>query len=298
VIQDLSPDLLRRLALASAIATLGASALAQGVADAPPTRSGKDPFRQLEELLPTPNAYRTASGAPGHAYWQQKVDYQIEIALDEQTRRLTGTAQIDYANNSPDELRYLWLQLDNNLYASDSAGALIAEAPGMESIGYRQLRAGLARASFEGGLDIGGVRDADGAPLPYTISGTMMRIDLPATLVPQDSTSFELDWSYTINNSKEVRARSGAEHFEEDDNWLFEVAHWFPRLAAYTDVNGWQNKQFLGRGEFTLEFGDYVVAITVPAVVGVRAPRNRTSSRASRARAAARRMLTRPSWPP
>ncbi|WP_419191578.1 M1 family metallopeptidase [Engelhardtia mirabilis] len=260
------PLALRRLVLtaAAAVAVQG-FAIAQGVGEAPPARSGKDVFRQLEEVLPTPNAYRNASGAPGHEYWQQKVDYAIEISLDEDSRRFTGSERITYTNNSPDELRYLWVQLENNLYSPDSHGALVEENSGLAKEGFGTMRAMLARDEFEGGIDVLAVRDGAGAALTHTVVDTMMRVDLPQPLASGARTEFEIDWTFVMNDSREVWARAAAEYFEDDGNWIFEVAHWFPRLAAYTDVNGWQHKQFLGRGEFTLEFGDYQVEITVPA---------------------------------
>jgi hypothetical protein len=229
---------------------------------------GDDPFRQLEELLPTPNTYRNASGAPGVGYWQQRADHEIRVSLEEDTRRITGWERIHYHNNSPDELRFLWVQLDNNIFAPESDAVMIGEAPSPESgrsFGHSDYRRLLAREEFEGGIEVLGVRDANGAPLAHTIVGTMMRLDLPQPLGSQAATSFEIEWTYVINRDDEVGGRTAAEYFEEDDNWIFELAHWFPRMCVYSDVEGWHNKQFLGSGEFTLEFGDYRVEITVPA---------------------------------
>ncbi len=230
----------------------------------------RDKFRQLEELLPTPTSYRTASGAPGREYWQQRADYVIEVELDEPARRIRGFETITYHNHSPDPLPYLWLQLDQNVFAKDADGALSATAPDFEELPFDELRTLLALESFEGGYEIQAVLDGAGAPLPHTIVKTMMRIDLPAPLAPGDSTSFSVRWSYLINDHPVISARTGYECFEKDGNCIFEIAHWFPRMAAYTDVTGWQHKQFLGQGEFTLELGNYQVAITVPAdhVVG------------------------------
>lgn len=240
-----------------------------------PHRSGKwsqeDKFRQLEELLPTPNGYRTASGAPGHAYWQQKVDYVIDVSLDEETRRITGSQRITYTNNSPDTLSYLWVMLEMNLYAPDSMGARIQLGGdrGIPSLEEKatpsQIKRLLERTRFDGSHRLTRVQDGRGSDLEFTINDTMMRIDLPESLEPGEQFEFEIDWSFVLNDASEVWARGGAEWFEEDGNWLFEVAHWFPRLAPYTDTRGWHNKQFLGRGEFALEFGDYVVNITVPS---------------------------------
>ena len=226
---------------------------------------GKDKFRQLEEILPTPNAYRTASGAPGHQYWQQRVDYEIDVELDDENQRIIGSERITYHNNSPDTLRYLWVQLDPNIYAPESHAVLTSLAPDLENASYRSIESMFARQSFDGSVDITSVVDARGKPLAATINDTMMRVDLESPLEPGRSVRFSIDWNYRINDTKHVRGRTGCELFEEDGNYIYEIAQWFPRLAAYTDVNGWQNKQFLGRGEFTLEFGDYQVDITVPA---------------------------------
>jgi len=225
----------------------------------------EDAFRQLEELLPTPNDYRTASGAPGSRYWQQQVDYLIDVSLDEQTRRITGSERITYHNNSPDTLDYLWVQIDNNWFAPDADSALIEAGGAPGELSFDRMRSMLARREFDGSVTISRVADAQGHPLAHTINKTMMRVDLPEPLPSGASFTFEIDWSYVVNDSREVRARTAAEYFEDDGNWIFEMAHWFPRLAKYSDVEGWHNKQFLGRGEFTLEFGDYEVRITVPA---------------------------------
>ncbi len=223
----------------------------------------EDKFRQLEEILPTPNAYRTASGAPGHEYWQQRADHAIEVELDDETQHLYGSETITYTNNSPDTLPYLWVQIDPNIYSPESHAALIAEA-NLDQPSYRSIGSLLARESFDGSAQITRVADGAGEALAHTIVGTMMRIDLAEPLATGGTTTFSIDWNYSINEHRKVRGRTGFEFFEEDGNYLYEIAQWFPRMAAYTDVTGWQHKQFLGRGEFTLEFGDYKVAITVP----------------------------------
>jgi hypothetical protein len=225
----------------------------------------EDKFRQLEEALPTPNSYRTASGAPGHRYWQQKADYKIDVKLDDDKQRIIGSEAITYQNNSPDTLRYLWLQLDANIFAPDSDAVKVAQAPGFDKVPFRTLRRMLVRESFDGGCKITAVKDAKGKNLKYTIVKTMMRIDLPKVLKSRQKVKFSIDWNYNINHSKMVGGRTGCEYFEKDGNYIYEIAQWFPRMVAYTDVNGWQHKQFLGRGEFTLEFGDYLVSITAPA---------------------------------
>ena len=223
-----------------------------------------DPFRQLEELLPTPTTTRTGSGAPGHEYWQQDVDYDIEVSIDDETQTLNGHERIRYENNSPDELKYLWLQLDANIYSPTSDRALTASAPSFDRVSYRSFRMLLEGLTFDGSVKLGKVTDKRGRDLDYTVVGTMMRIDLPKPLKSGKAFVFDIDWSYAINDSSTVPGRTGFERFD-DGTIIYEMAQWFPRLCAYTDYMGWQNKQFLGRGEFTLEFGDYDVEITVPA---------------------------------
>ncbi len=223
-----------------------------------------DKFRQLEENLPTPNTYRTASGAPGHQYWQQEVDYKIDITLNDDKQTLSGSETIDYTNNSPDTLRYLWLQLDQNKLAENSGAKTTRTAP-KKKITYRGLRNAIETEEFNGGYDITKVAGANGKALNYVINGTMMRIDLPKALKSGDSVELNINWNYQLHEQKVLGGRSGYEYFKEDDNYLYEIASWFPRAAAYYDVMGWQNKQFIGSGEFTLEFGDYDVSITVPA---------------------------------
>ena len=231
-----------------------------------------DKFRQLDELLPTPGAVRTASGAPGHAYWQQRADYTIRATLDENKRALSGAGTVTYHNNSPDTLKYLWLQLDQNIYKPGSDARQSAALPSrgawtgataQTGLKFDGLRTLLEGRTFPGGFDILAVKDANGRPLPHTINKTMMRIDLPQPLKPGARVTFSVDWRYNINEQKVLGGRAGYEKFD-DNNDLFEIAQWFPRMAAYYDVYGWQHKQFLGSGEFTLEFGDYDVRITVP----------------------------------
>ena len=223
-----------------------------------------DKFRQLEENLPTPNEYRTASGAPGHRYWQQRADYAIEVELDDLNQRITGKETITYYNNSPDTLNYLWLQLDQNIWAKGSDSTTTQTTTGLTQVPLRGLENIINNPNFDGGYKISMVRDAANRPLPYTIVKTMMRVDLPTPLAPQQNVKFGVDWSYNINDQRRLGGRTGYEYFPVDGNYLYEIAHWFPRLAAYTDVNGWQHKQFLGAGEFTLEFGNYEVKITAP----------------------------------
>ena len=227
-------------------------------------RPQADSFRQLDESLPTPTETRLASGAPGPKYWQQRADYVIDVEIDDENQRLIGREQITYRNQSPHQLKYIWLQLDANIFSPDSDAVLTSTAPELDRVSTNELRRLRARLVFDGSMNITEVSDAKKTPLPYTIVKTMMRIDLPTALAPGESFTFHVAWNYAINNSKVVRARTGCEYFEDDKNYLYEIAHWFPRLAAYTDYTGWQHKQFIGRGEFTLELGDYLLRITVP----------------------------------
>ncbi len=224
----------------------------------------KDKFRQLEEILPSPNETRTASGAPGHRYWQQRADYQINVELDDEKQRIVGSEKITYRNNSPDTLRYLWVQLDPNLMRPDSEHVSMSTAPDMKNLSYKTVDRWLTQEEFDGGVKIKSVKDSAGKPLKHQVVKTMMRIDLPKPLKPGGTTSFFIDWEYNINDATVIWARTGYEYFKKDDNYIYEIAQWFPRMASYTDYTGWQHKQFLGRGEFTLEFGDYEVNITAP----------------------------------
>ena len=224
-----------------------------------------DKFRQLEEWLPTPNAYRTASGAPGYKYWQQRASYSMKLTLNDETQSLTGNEIITYTNNSTDSLRYLWLQLDQNRFEKDSDGNLTSTAPNMTRGSFRSLKYQKIIDSFDPGFKIDAIKDAKGKAMKYTIVKTMMRIDLDSALAPGATMKFSVDWHFHIVDQKLLGGRGGYEYFKDDGNYLYEIAQFFPRMAAYTDVNGWQHKQFLGAGEFTVDFGNYDVEITVPA---------------------------------
>ena len=265
----------RRQALA---ATLMLACAAAGPVAGHEVAPFADKFRQLDELLPTPNAYRNAAGEPGEAYWQQKVDYAIDVHLDEDKQRIAGVATITYHNNSPDTLPYLWLQLDQNRFRRDSmaemtrtfqsAGPAETDQDDTARISLGGLRRMQYMQDTDLGYEINAVKNVAGEPLDHIVVGTLMRVDLPQPLPPGGRTVFSVDYAYNIVNGDAVRARGGFEHFPDDahtgGNHIFAIAQWFPRLAAYTDYEGWNNKEFLGSGEFTLEFGDYDVAITVP----------------------------------
>jgi len=224
--------------------------------------TNQNKFRQLGQELPTPNVYRTASGAPGHMYWQQKVDYVMDIVLDDEKQRVYGTEEITYTNNSPDELSYLWIQLDQNMRSPDSDTYKVgtgAISDGMPTFEYFRLF-----NDFEGGFNIEYINDGEGNAVKATTNKTMLRVDLEQPLKQGESTKLNIKWWYNINDRMEIGGRSGYEYFKKDDNYLYTIAQFFPRMAVYSDVEGWQNKQFLGRGEFALPFGDYDVKITTP----------------------------------
>lgn len=220
-------------------------------------------FRQLGTELPTPNSYRAASGAPGPEYWQVQADYDMKIKLNDEERRIYGEETVTFHNSSPDVLSYLWMQLDQNVRAKDSDSHKIRTSEvDPERVSMRMVEN--MEPTFEGGFNIDYVKDANGKDLKYTINKTMMRIDPPAPIQPGTSITFKVKWWYNINNTREVGGRSGYENFPGDDNNVYVIAQYFPRMCSYNDVEGWQNKQFLGRGEFTLIFGNYNVEITVP----------------------------------
>jgi hypothetical protein len=232
-----------------------------------------DPFRQLDEVLPTPNDQRTASGAPGARYWQQQVDHDMAVTLDPTTTELVGSARITYHNNSPDELRYLWFQLEQNRFRHDSLGARAQVAPDLSRptpiASFRQI---VEQHEWEGGYRDISVTMPGGAPIPFIVVDTMMRIDLPAPLAPGARVEFDIGWRFFVVKNTTARARSNYELLGENDPTrsdadlapLYVMAQFFPRAAPYTDVRGWHHKPFLGTGEFALEFGNYTLAVTVP----------------------------------
>ena len=233
----------------------------------------EDKFRQLEEILPTPNGYRSAAGEPGPDYWQQKIDYNIDVTLNDADQTIHGNESIRYHNLSPHTLRYVWVQLDANIFSPDSAANKTRPTSRLGQGGRMstyELEAMMLRQTFDGGCKIESVTNHKDVKLATTIVDTMMRIDLGDPLPPGEEFTFKIKWNYKINNARMLNGRTGSEFFEKDGNYIYEMAQWFPRLAAFTDVTGWQHKQYLGQGEFTLEFGDYIVRITAPSdhVVG------------------------------
>ncbi|WZL88388.1 M1 family metallopeptidase [Salinimicrobium sp. 3283s] len=221
-------------------------------------------FRQLYQEFSTPNQYRTGSGAPGPAYYQNEADYKMDIELDDKNQKLTGHETITYHNNSPDVLEYLWVQLDQNIRSKESV-AKLKDGNGIAPVAQPgNFVSEYMQEPFDGGFNITEV-SADGKPLKTVINNTMMRVDLPQPLKAGEKFTFDIAWWYNINNHLEDRGRSGFEHFPEDGNNSYVIAQFFPRMAVYNDVEGWQNYQFWGNGEFALPFGDYEVNITVPA---------------------------------
>ncbi|MEM6365219.1 MAG: M1 family metallopeptidase, partial [Planctomycetota bacterium] len=207
-----------------------------------------------------------ASGAPGPDYWQQRADYIIEAEQNDQTQTIQATCRITYFNQSPDPLAYVWLQLDQNRFRNDSMAVQTRSAKSLApKSSFGSIGALLAQATFDGGYQIESVTDADGNDLPYVVIDTLMRVDCPNPILPGDSFEFSVSYQHNIVDAKTIRARGGYEYFEADDNYIYEIAQWYPRMAAYTDYAGWQHDAFFGAGEFTLELGDYNVALTVPA---------------------------------
>jgi len=226
--------------------------------------TNQNKFKQLKELLPTPNLQRTASGAPGLKYTQQKVDYTMDIILDDANTRIYGNETITYHNNSDDSLAYLWLQLDQNMRAADSKTPDIQSSSIPNSTSKKRFNKSYMDAAFDGGFKIESVKNIDDTNLSHTINQTMMRINLDTPLASGDKFQFKIKWWYNINNHRTDGGRSGYEHFATDGNKNYVIAQFYPRLCVYDNVEGWQNDQFWGRSEFALEFGDFTVNITTP----------------------------------
>lgn len=242
-----------------------ASAQEQEVKEKAAPHGNVNKFKQMYEEFATPNTYRSASGAPGPDYYQQQADYKMDVTLDDKNAKLYGTETITYTNNSPDDLDYLWVQLDQNVRTKNTKSNLRNPSGAPLASTMENFTGSYVKESFDGGFNIEFVKAANGAALPYTINQTMMRIDLPQTLKSKAQVSFSIKWNYNIPDHTTDRARSGYEYFPEDGNRAYVIAQFFPRMAVYNDVEGWQNHQFWGSGEFALPFGNYEVNITVPA---------------------------------
>jgi hypothetical protein len=231
----------------------------------PSSERNPDKFKQMYDLLATPNMYRTASGAPGPEYFQQQADYKINVELDDKNTKLYGEETITYTNNAKESLDYLWLQLDQNQQSRKSLSPLVNGEKTDPAMGVQGFSRKYLEEKFDGGFNIEFVKDATGKPMQYTINQTMMRIELPKVLKHKEKITFSINWWYNINNYLLDGGRSGYEHFDKDGNNLYILAQFYPRMAVYNDVEGWQNQQFWGSGEFTLPFGNFEVNITVPA---------------------------------
>ena len=235
------------------------------------TASGQEYKGKFEQLrpdeIPTPNQYRTGSGSPGAKYWQQQADYSIEVEINDETQVLTGSETITYHNNSPETLHFLWLQLDQNLFASNSIATMTQPGKVYDSVpAYFLKYANIDMSGYKGGFTIKSVTDGSGKPLAHTINNTMMRIDLPAPLKTGERYSFRIAWTYhEYDRMMFSEGRGGYEYFPEDGNYIYAFAQWYPRMCVFDDYEGWQNKQFLGQGEFALTFGNFEVKITVPS---------------------------------
>lgn len=224
-----------------------------------------DKFKQMYDLLATPNMYRTASGAPGPEYYQQQADYKIDVELDDKNQKLFGKETITYTNNAKEALDYIWVQLDQNQQAKNSKTPLVQNTKTEPAIPASAFSRRFLEEDFDGGFKIEYVKDINGKPMNYSINQTMMRVELPNVLKHGEKISFSIKWWYNINNYLLDGGRSGYEHFDEDGNNLYILAQFYPRMAVYNDVEGWQNQQFWGSGEFALPFGNFEVNITVPA---------------------------------
>ncbi|HEU4472676.1 MAG TPA: M1 family metallopeptidase [Flavisolibacter sp.] len=256
---------MKKFFLFFAVAGLVADAMAQDIKNNPGSNHGNK-FEQLGTILPTPNEYRTASGAPGPKYWQQRCDYDIKATLDEAALKLTGSETVTYYNNSPDVLSYLWIQLDENQHSSVNNANYQSSSSMPDQASAQQLMGMEAREKDNGyGHIITKLTDAAGKKLSYIINKTMMRIDLPQPLKPGQKFIFNCDWYYKIPDRMSMGGRGGYEFFPEDGNHLFTITQWYPRLCVYSDYQGWQNQQFAGSGEFALTFGNFKVQVTVPA---------------------------------
>ncbi|MFT3683138.1 MAG: M1 family metallopeptidase [Ferruginibacter sp.] len=237
---------------------------AQDIKNNPGSNHGNR-FEQLGTILPTPNEYRTASGAPGPKYWQQRCDYDIVCELDEPNRSLSGKETVTYYNNAPDVLKYLWLQLDENEHSTKNNANYQDASRLHELITPEELMKLENKTDREYGDSILKLTDALGKPLSYIINKTMMRIDLPQPLKPGQQFIFKVEWTYNISERARYDGRGGYEYFAEDGNDLYTMSQWYPRLCVYSDFQGWQNHQFAGGGEFALTFGNFKVSITAPS---------------------------------
>ncbi|MFT5846039.1 MAG: hypothetical protein ACI902_000076 [Psychroserpens sp.] len=254
--------LLKSLCLA--IAFISLNVVAQEQEEQKPGHTNQNKFKQLYDEFSTPNMFRTGSGAPGPAYYQQQADYKMDLEINDETAVLSGYETITYTNNSPDELTYLWVQLDQNVRTKDAPTNGITSSRVTPAQSASKFTSTYMTENFDGGFNIESVTSKHGNALNYMINQTMMRVELPKTMKTGDKFSFNIKWWYKINNHVEDGGRSGYELFP-DGNRNYVIAQFYPRMAVYNDVEGWQNSQFWGRDEFALPFGNFEVNITVPA---------------------------------
>ncbi|RYF90287.1 MAG: M1 family peptidase [Chitinophagaceae bacterium] len=246
------------------LCVLAVATQAQDIKNNPGSNHGNR-FEQLGTILPTANEYRTASGAPGSKYWQQRCDYDIVCELDEANRKLIGKETLTYYNNSPDVLTYLWLQLDENQHSKVNNSGFQTSNFMNKNLTEADVDRMSGKSDKEYGHNITKVTTALGTAMKYTINKTMMRVELPTPLKAGQQFVFKIEWNYNISDRMKYGGRGGYEYFPEDGNDIYTMTQWFPRLCVYSDFQGWQNHQFVGSGEFALVFGNYKVAMTVPA---------------------------------
>ena len=222
-------------------------------------------FEPIDNMINQPNSFRAASGAPGKDYWQQRANYIIDVVLDEKNNTINGEETITYFNNSPDDLSYLWIQLEQNVNKKGSEDFGSVNNNITEGMSTRQMQFLTRAIDFPAGYTIKFIKDESGKAIKSLVNNTMMKVILNVPLKAGESLSFSIGWSYPITDrSMFLLSREGYEYFPEDDNTVYLIAHWFPRMAVYNDTEGWQNQQFNRLGEFALEFGNYEVNITVP----------------------------------
>jgi hypothetical protein len=256
---------LKYLCLSFLFISFGMSAQEETQPERKPGHKNENKFKELYDEFATPNMFRTGSGAPGPGYYQQQADYKMDLQLDDVNSRLSGSETITYTNNSPDELKFLWIQLDQNMRAPDSKTPLIESTFTSPTESPSNFVKKYMKDPLERGFHIEKVTDTNGKALSHTINSTMMRVELPTPMHTGDKFSFNIQWWYNVNNHVEEGGRSGFEYFAEEDNKIYVMAQFYPRMAVYNDVEGWQNAQFFGRDEFALPFGNFEVNITVPA---------------------------------
>lgn len=257
---------MRKLIFITVLSALPIFTISQEKKDYQTTKGhkGESPFNQMYDLLPTPNQYRTASGAPGPAYYQQQADYEMNLTLDVEKDILNGEETITYTNNSPDVLEYLWVQLDQNTRKKDAPIHDVNQVSTPQNpVDANYFAQNFMKEKFDGGYTIHFVKDGNNKDLVHHINETMMRVIPPKPLQPKEKFIFKIKWSYNIPNYFEVGDRNGFEPNEKGK--VYAMAQFYPRMCIYNDVEGWQNMPYWQRSEYALPFGNFKVNITVPA---------------------------------